>query len=254
MNLFSTLGMCLLACSCTDTQPWQQTLLDSSTTPVLTALLLGLLTAISPCPLATNIAAIGYLGKQAGDSRRVFLGGVMYTLGRTLAYTLLAWLLLWLIARGSSLLGVQQFLGVWGERLLGPLLLLFGVLILVADQLKLPQLNFSRSGQRLSQHGLWGALLLGVLFALAFCPSSALFYFGMLVPLSAAGSGGWLLPVVYAVATALPVLIVAWLIAFSVQSVGTFYGKMQSVQKWLNLIVGLLFIGIGIYYCITLFV
>ena len=122
-------------------------------------MLLGLLTAISPCPLATNIAAIGYLGKQVGNSRRVFLGGLMYTLGRTLAYTLLAWLLLWLIARGSSLFGVQRFLAVWGERLIGPLLLVFGVLILVADRLKLPQLNFSRSGQRLSQHGLWGALL-----------------------------------------------------------------------------------------------
>ena len=66
---------------------WLQALLDNSSTPVLTAFLLGLLTAISPCPLATNIAAIGYIGKDIEDRRRVFLSGLLYTAGRIVAYT-----------------------------------------------------------------------------------------------------------------------------------------------------------------------
>lgn len=254
MTILSIISMCLLACTCGQEQPWFQSLLESSTTPFVTALLLGLLTAISPCPLATNIAAIGYIGKRAEDRRKVFWNGVWYTLGRTLAYTLLAWVLLWVIGKGTSLFGVQSFLAEWGERVIGPLILLFGVLMLLGDRLHLPQINMGKSGERLSQHGGWGALLLGIVFALAFCPSSALFYFGMLLPLSATSTAGWLLPVVFAIATALPVLIVAWLLAFSVQQLGKFYGKMQVVQRWLNLIVGLLFIGIGIYYCVIIFI
>ena len=88
---------------------------------------------------------------------------------------------------------------------------------------------------------------------MAFCPSSGVLYFGMLIPMSVTASAGWLLPVIYAIATALPVLIVAWIFAFSVQNIGKFYGKIQTIQKWLNLIVGLLFIAVGIYYCIMMY-
>ena len=101
--------------------------------------------------------------------------------------------------------------------------------------------------------GYLGALLLGLLFAMAFCPSSAIFYFGMLIPLSATVSGGWLLTIVFAVATALPVLLIAWVLAFSSNSIGRFYGKMQVIQKWLNWIVGGLFVAIGVYYIITIY-
>ena len=66
-------------------------------------------------------------------------------------------------------------------------------------------------------------------------------------------SAGWLLPVLFAIATALPVLAVAWILAFSVEKVGEFYGKLRTVQKWLNIIVGILFIGVGVYYCVTMF-
>ena len=100
----------------------------------------------------------------------------------------------------------------------------------------------------LSGKGGWGALIIGVLFALAFCPTSGVFYFGMLIPMSATVTAGYLLPVVFAIATAIPVLVVAWILAFSVQQLGSFYGKMQKVQKWMNRIVGVLFIVIGIYY------
>ena len=161
-------------------------------------------------------------------------------------------MLLWGIRTGAAALGLEDALRVWGERLLGPVLVVMGVLMFFADRLRLPSLNTSGS-ERLAKKGAWGALLLGVLFALAFCPSSAMFYFGMLIPLSASTAGGWLLPVVFSIATALPVLIVAWLLAFSVQKVSTFYNKMQSVQKWLTVIVGALFVAIGIYYIIRIY-
>lgn len=225
-----------------------QELMYSSQLPVVTAFLLGLLTAVSPCPLATNIAAIGYISRDIEDRRRIFRNGLLYTLGRVLAYTLLGVVLIAILREGSSLFGVQKAVGKYGEMILGPLLVVIGVLMLVGDRLRLPQFGFDGHGEGLARHGGWGAMLLGVLFAMAFCPTSGVFYFGMLIPMSAAASAGYLLPAVFAVATALPVLVVAWILAFSVQSIGRFYGKMKVVQKWLNIIVAVLFVITGIYY------
>lgn len=117
-----------------------------------------------------------------------------------------------------------------------------------SDRLNLPQFGFQGNAEGLARKGGWGALIIGALFALAFCPTSGVFYFGMLIPMSATATAGYLLPVVFAIATAIPVLVVAWILAFSVQQLGSFYGKMQKVQKWMNRIVGVLFIVIGIYY------
>ena len=228
---------------------WLQSLLDSSSTPVLTAFLLGLLTSISPCPLATNIAAIGFIGKHIENRRRIFVNGLLYTLGRAVAYTALGAVLLVVLKGGSSLFGIQKFIGKYGEMLLGPALLLVGGFMLVGDRLNLPKLGFRGSGEGLARRGGRGAFLLGMLFAMVFCPTSGVFYFGMLIPMSATATAGWLLPIVFAMSTALPVLVVAWILAFSVGRIGAFYGKMQTVQRWLNWIVGGLFIAIGIYYC-----
>lgn len=195
---------------------WLQSLLESGTTPPLTAFLLGLLTALSPCPLATNIAAIGFIGKEIGDRRRIFRNGLLYTLGRTLSYTLLGIVLILILKEGSSMFGIQKAIGNWGELVLG-------------------------------------ALLLGVMFALAFCPTSGVFYFGILIPMSATSTAGYLLPVLFAVATALPVLVVAWILAFGARRIGLVYGRMQTVQKWLNRIVGGLFTVLGIYYCVIMY-
>ena len=225
-----------------------QTLLDNSSTPVLTAFLLGLLTALSPCPLATNIAAIGFIGKNMEDRKRVFRNGLLYTLGRILSYTLLGVVLILVLREGSSMFGIQKAIGTWGEWLLGPLLLVIGLFMLWGDRLNLPQFGFKGNAEGLARKGGWGALLIGILFALAFCPTSGMFYFGMLIPLSATTPAGYLLPVVFAVATALPVLAVAWILAFSVQQMGRFYGRMRTVQRWMNLLVGVLFVVIGIYY------
>ena len=223
-------------------------MLDNSSTPVLTAFLLGLLTALSPCPLATNIAAIGFIGKDMEDRKRVFRNGLLYTLGRILSYTLLGVVLILVLREGSSMFGIQKAIGTWGEWLLGPLLLVIGLFMLFGDRLNLPQFGFKGNAEGLARKGGWGALLIGILFALAFCPTSGMFYFGMLIPLSATTPAGYLLPVVFAVATALPVLAVAWILAFSVQQMGRFYGRMRTVQRWMNLLVGVLFVVIGIYY------
>lgn len=225
-----------------------QTLLDNSSTPVLTAFLLGLLTALSPCPLATNIAAIGFIGKEMEDRKRVFRNGLLYTLGRILAYTLLGFVLILILKEGLSMFGIQKTIGTWGERVLGPALLVIGLFMLFGDRMNLPQFGFKGNAEGLARKGGWGALLIGILFALAFCPTSGVFYFGMLIPLSATTTAGYLLPPVFAIATALPVLVVAWILAFSVQQMGRFYGRMRTVQRWMNLFVGVLFIGIGIYY------
>lgn len=225
-----------------------QTLLDNSSTPVLTAFLLGLLTALSPCPLATNIAAISFIGKEMEDRKRVFRNGLLYTLGRILAYTLLGFVLILILNEGSSMFGIQKTIGTWGERVLGPALLVIGLFMLFGDRMNLPQFGFKGNAEGLARKGGWGSLLIGILFALAFCPTSGVFYFGMLIPLSATTTAGYLLPLVFAIATALPVLVVAWILAFSVQQMGRFYGRMRTVQRWMNLFVGMLFIGIGIYY------
>lgn len=228
---------------------WLQSLLDSSGTPVLTAFLLGLLTALSPCPLATNIAAIGFIGRDIENRKRIFLNGILYTVGRVISYTVLGVVLILVLKGGSSAFGIQNTVASWGELVLGPLLLLIGLFMLFGGRLNLPEFGFRGNAEGLAGKGGWGALLIGMLFALAFCPTSGVFYFGMLIPMSAAASAGYLLPVVFAVSTAIPVLAVAWILAFCVQKMGSFYGKMQKIQKCMNLIVGVVFIITGIYYC-----
>lgn len=232
---------------------WLQNLLDNSSTPVLTAFLLGLLTAISPCPLATNIAAVGFIGRNIENRKRVFINGLLYTLGRVLSYTLLGVVLIMILREGSSMFGIQKTIGTWGELLIGPMLLIIGLFMLWGNRLNLPKFGFNGNTEGLARKGGAGALLIGVLFALAFCPTSGVFYFGMLIPMSATATAGYLFPAVFAIATAIPVLIVAWILAFSVQQMSSFYGRIKTVQKWLNLIVGILFIVIGIYYCFVMF-
>lgn len=225
-----------------------QNLLDNSNIPVITAFLLGLLTAISPCPLATNITAIGFISKDIGNRNKIFLGGLLYTLGRVVAYTVLGIILISILKEGSSMFSLQKGISKYGEILIAPVLIFVGVFMLFGDRLNLPKFGFSGTGKAEKLKGNLGSLLLGVLFALAFCPISGLFYFGMLIPMSAAEPGGYLLPIVYAVATGLPVILVAWILAYSVAGIGKFYNRIQVFQKWFNRVVAVLFIAVGIYY------
>ena len=232
-------------------------LIDNSQVPVITAFLLGLLTALSPCPLATNVTAVGYIARSSMEGkedrgnaqRRVLWSGILYTLGRTMAYTLLGALLIYIIRQGADTFGLQQFISEWGELILGPALIIIGLFMLFGHMLHLPKFGFS--GNVSGTHsGAWGSFVLGILFAMAFCPTSGLLYFGMLIPMSAEATGGYLLPLVFAIATALPVLVVAWVLAYSMQSLGKVMGKIAVFQKWFNSIIALLFIGVGIYYSI----
>lgn len=233
---------------------WLQSILDNGAAPALTAFILGLLTAISPCPLATNIAAIGFISKNIEDRKAIFMRGIYYTVGRVLAYTVLGIILISILKEGASMFGIQKAISKWGELLIGPVLLIIGLFMLFGHKLNLPKFGFDGSNsEKLAGKGSWGALLLGVLFAMAFCPSSGIFYFGMLIPMSVTATVGWLLPVLFAVATAIPVLVVAWILAFSVEKVGEVYGKIQTIQKWLNIVVGTLFVIVGIYYCYTMY-
>ncbi|MFV0553315.1 MAG: aromatic aminobenezylarsenical efflux permease ArsG family transporter [Mangrovibacterium sp.] len=224
-----------------------QSLLESSSTPIVTAFLLGLLTAVSPCPLATNITAIGFISKDIESKHRIFWNGILYTFGRIISYAGLGLVLIPILREGASMFAIQKAIGKYGEMIIAPALILIGLFMLFGHKLNLPKFGFKGdNSERFKNKGSWGALLLGVLFALAFCPTSGVFYFGMLIPMSAAEAGGYLLPVVFAIATGLPVLIVAWILAYSVAGLGKFYNRMQTFQKWMNIIIALLFIAVGL--------
>lgn len=230
-----------------------QTWLEGSEVPVMTAFLLGLLTAVSPCPLATNITAIGFISKDIESKDRTFLLGILYTIGRMVAYSLLGALLIWMLRRGFDTFDLQSKVSQWGEMLLSPVLIVMGLVMLFGDRLPLSGFGLNASEKSGRLRGAWGSLLLGILFAMAFCPTSGLFYFGMLIPMSASATGGYVLPAVYALATGLPVVIVAWIIAYSIGNIAGFYKKMQVFQKWLNRMVAVLFIIVGIYYAYTFY-
>lgn len=225
-----------------------QTLLDNSELPVVTAFLLGLLTAISPCPLATNITAIGFIGKDIDNRNRVFINGILYTVGRVLVYAILGAILIAVLRKGADTFAIQKGIGQWGEAILAPALIVIGLLMLFGNKLQLSKFGFSATEKTEKLKGTWGSLLLGVLFALTFCPTSGLFYFGMLIPMSVMEKEGYLLPVVFALATGLPVMLVAWFLAYSMAGIGKFYNRVQVFQKWFSHIVAILFIGIGVFY------
>ena len=231
---------------------WLYSLLDNSSLPVVTALILGVLTAVSPCPLATNLTAVAYLGREIDNRRKVFYLGLLYTLGRTIAYSTLGAVLIFLIRKGEDAFGIQDTISTIGEWILGPALVLIGLFMLFGHLLHLPKFGFSGQASGSWTQGALGALILGVLFAMAFCPTSGMLYFGMLIPMSAVESGGYALPVVYAIATSLPVLLAAWIIAYSIQSLGKVMDKIAIFQRWFNRFVAILFILVGLYYTVTI--
>ena len=233
---------------------WLYSLLDNSSVPVVTALILGVLTAVSPCPLATNLTAVAYLGRELENRRKVFFQGLLYTLGRAVAYAMLGAVLIFLIRKGEDAFGIQDAISTIGEWILGPALVLVGLFMLFGHLLHLPKFGFSGQASGSWTQGALGAFILGVLFAMAFCPTSGMLFFGMLIPMSAVESGGYVLPVVYAIATSLPVLVAAWIIAFSMQALSKGMGKIAIFQCWLNRLVALLFTLLGLYSTVTIII
>lgn len=222
-------------------------LYSNSSVPVVSALVLGLLTAISPCPMATNITAIGFIGKDLGKRNRVFYNGLMYTLGRTVSYTMLALVLYF----GADQLKISGAFQQYGEKIIGPLLIVIGILMLGIIRLNFPAFSkLTERFQNRSKFNYWDVFLLGLIFALAFCPYSGVLYFGMLIPLTISTSGLHL-PVIFAIATGIPVILFAWFIAFTISGVGNLYKKIKSFEIWFRKVVAVLFIGIGVYYVIA---
>lgn len=227
-----------------------QNLLETSQFPMLTAFLLGLMTAISPCPLAANITAIGYISKDMVSQRKVFVNGLVYTLGRAISYTAIGLLFFF----GASQFELAGFFQKWGEKLLGPLLLIIGLFMLGILKLKIPGIGaLTEKMDNKSNSGFWGVLLLGVVFALAFCPYSGVLYFGMLIPITVSSASGLYLPLIFAIATGIPVIIFAWLLAFSVGSIGNVYNRLKAFESWFRRVVALLFVAVGMYYIITIY-
>jgi len=227
---------------------WLQGLLENSQWPVLTAFLLGLMTAISPCPLATNISAIAFIGKNITDKKTVLLKGVIYTLGRAFTYTVIGLLFYF----GLGEVGLSGFFQQWGEKILGPVLIIIGLFMLGVIESKIPGLGkLTERMEDQAGKGYWGVFLLGVVFALGFCPYSGVLYFVILIPMTIASAQGLYLPFVFAIATGLPVILFAWMIAYAFGSVGSIYNKIKVFELWFRRVVAVLFIGVGIYYIIT---
>jgi cytochrome c biogenesis protein CcdA len=228
-----------------------QNLLDSTNIPVLSAFFLGVMTAISPCPLATNITAIGFISKDIENKKRIFFNGIWYTLGRAFSYTTIGVILYF----GASTFKIAKLFQSNGEKFLGPLLIIVGILMFDFIKIKFP--DFSKLSEKVenkSKNNWWSAFLLGVVFALAFCPYSGVLYFGMLIPMTVSSVSGLYLPFVFAIATGLPVIIVAYLLAFSISSVGGFYSKVKIFEKWFRRIVAVIFILVGLYYIYIFFI
>jgi len=225
-------------------------LINNSSAPLLIAALLGFMTAISPCPLATNITAIGYIGKDVRNQKRVFLNGVVYTAGRAISYTLIAVI----IYIGADQFKVSGIFQQYGEKIIGPLLVLIGLLMLDILKIRFPGFsNLNNRYKKKETSNYWDVLLLGIIFALAFCPYSGVLYFGMLIPMAISSASGLYLPVVFAVATGIPVLVFAWLIAYSVSGVGKIYNRLKTFELWFRKIISAVFIGVGIYYIIIIY-
>ena len=222
---------------------------DSVSFPLLSAFLIGILAAISPCPLATNITAMAYISRKITDRRYVVVSGVLYTLGRMTTYFIIGALV---ILAGVKVPSIAMFLQDAGERFLGPLLIVLGILLLGIIKLPIFQGSgrLTSLGERVARKGRFGAYLLGVVFALAFCPYTALLFFGILVPLALESTAGIALPASFAFGTGLPVLVFAVLLSAGVTKVARWLGAVTAAEKVIRKAVALLFIGVGIYFIV----
>lgn len=215
--------------------------------PIIAAFFIGLMTAISPCPLATNITAVAYISRRIENSRHTLMVVFLYTLGRAFTYAGLASLIVHI---GVNTQQIASFVQSYGERLLGPLLIIIGLVMLEVVRLDFLSVGNRLGGlkEALAEKGYLGSFLLGVIFALAFCPFSGVLYFGMLIPLALNFKDGVIIPSVFAFATGLPVILSSLLIARGISKLGEMMNKVQTVEKWVRKIAAVVFIVVGAYY------
>lgn len=227
-------------------------ILDSYNIPILSALILGLMTAISPCPLATNITATAFISKNISNKRTVLLSGIVYSLGRAFSYTAIGMILYF----GVSKFQVARLFQQNGEKYLGPLLIIIGLIMLNLIRLNfLGKINIQdRLADRFKDKGIFGAFMLGIIFALAFCPYSGALFFGMLIPMSISSASGLYLPFIFAIGTGLPVILFAYLLAFAADKVGATFTKLTKIEKIMRYVAGVVFLLTGLYYVSIFFV
>ncbi len=224
---------------------------SNTSAPVWTAFILGLMTAISPCPLATNITAMGFISKDISHKNRVLFNGIVYTIGRAFSYTSLAFILF----IGVDRFKISGFFQQYGEKFLGPLLLIIGVMMLGIFSISFPGLNrLTDRFQNKNSRTYWSVFLLGVLFALAFCPYSGVLYFGLLIPMTIQSASGLYLPLVFAIATGIPVVVFAWLLAYTVSGVSRLYNRLKIIEFWFRRGIAVIFIGVGLYFTIIIWI
>lgn len=225
---------------------WLINLAGNAEAPVLAALALGLLTAISPCPLATNITATAYIAKTIRSKGQVLLSGVLYTLGRMLSYTLIAAVIYF----GASQFHIAKAFQSNGEKFIGPVMIVIGLIMLDVIKLNIGGKSdlSDRLAEKFKDKGMLGAFLMGGLFALAFCPYSGALYFGMLMPLMLGSSAGLLVPVVFAAGTGVPVMAFAFVIAYSMQLLAMYFKRVQQAERVMRVVAGMVFILTGLYY------
>jgi len=228
-----------------------QSILDSSNIPIVSAFILGLMTAVSPCPLATNITATAYISKNISSKRKVLWSGVLYSIGRAFSYSVIGLVLYF----GASKFQVSRLFQQNGEKFLGVLLILIGLIMLNVIRLNfLGKFNFQeRLSQKFKGQGLWGSFLLGVVFSLAFCPYSGALYFGMLIPMTISSASGLYLPIVFALGTGLPVILFTYLLVYAAHQVSAVFNKITQIERVMRYVAGGVFILAGIYY-ISIFI
>jgi len=226
-------------------------IIDAYNIPVITAFLLGILTSISPCPLATNITAIAYISKDMKTPKNTLLNGLFYTIGRGVSYTLLAALVYF----GLSSFQISRTFQGWGDKVLGPVLIMLGLVMfgVIRFPIKKSSETIDRLKSWIVTKGYVGSLLLGMLFALAFCPYSGVLFFGVLIPLMLKSKEALLLPPIFAFGTGLPVILFSFLIAFSMQKIGKAFEMVTRIEKFMRIVVSMTFILVGLYYLRYLF-
>jgi cytochrome c-type biogenesis protein len=235
-----------------DLGPGAQELIRSTNLPLLAAFLVGLVAAVGPCPIATNIAALSYTAQQFSHRGAVLAAAALYTVGRATGYTVVGVLVL---AAGARIGRVASGLQDAGDVLLGPFLILAGLVLLDVIHLRAvnPSAAWLRTQQRIAQWRGGGAFVLGFLFALAFCPYSATLFFGVLIPLAMRTSYGVALPVAFGIGTAMPVLVFGVPLALGIERAAVGLNQLGRVEKIVRKVAGWLFIGAGLYSLSRLF-
>ncbi len=220
--------------------------MDSMLLGAASAFWFGILTSISPCPMATNIAAISYIGKHVESSRKLVLSGISYTVGRMISYIGISLIIL---AGLLSIPHVSFFLQEHMNKLLGPILMMTGLFLLDVIPISFPDLLPQDKLRRLAEKGsVTGAGLLGIFFALSFCPASAALFFGSLIPISVKYHSGFLFPSLYGIGTGLPVFLFAFIIVMGARSAGNILNKISQFERWAKKITGIIFIITGLYF------